>query len=104
MKRQPYLICYDIAQPKRLARVHRLIRKQAIMIHYSVYYLEQTTRECAALEQAIKALIHKREDDVRIYPLPAALDIEVIGTPQPGRLLPNGKGQAMLLALCRCGK
>ncbi len=64
------LICYDIACPKRLARVHRLVSQQALCIQYSVYYWHASQRELSLLLKALEARMDPREDDIRIYPLP----------------------------------
>ncbi len=65
-----YLVCYDIADPKRLARVHRLVARRALMVQYSVYLARLRRRELEALREEIAARIREGEDDVRIYPLP----------------------------------
>ena len=36
-KAKPYLITYDISDKRRLQRVHRLLKSQAIAMQYSVF-------------------------------------------------------------------
>ncbi|HIE54897.1 MAG TPA: CRISPR-associated endonuclease Cas2 [Chromatiaceae bacterium] len=67
--RTPYLICYDIADSARLAKVNRFIRRHALRIQYSVYYLETEVAGLKALIEELDALIDPKMDDVRIYPL-----------------------------------
>ncbi|MDQ6951755.1 MAG: CRISPR-associated endonuclease Cas2 [Mariprofundales bacterium] len=78
-RRMPVLICYDIANPKRLQRLHRLISQQAVMVQYSVYYAEKNSKELATLAALVRAHIDPRQDDVRIYRLPSNPDIALLG-------------------------
>lgn len=64
-----YLIAYDIADPKRLGRVWRLLKKQALPVQYSVFLFKGSEPALAALRRGIEARIHHKEDDVRIYTL-----------------------------------
>lgn len=73
------LICYDIADPKRLQRLHRLVSQCAVMIQYSVYHAVLTQREIKQLLDEIKERIDPKEDDVRIYPLPHQLRVDMLG-------------------------
>lgn len=73
-----YLVCYDIADPKRLRRVHRRIVKHAIFIQYSVYYLQGDRKALEALLNDLQDVIDEGRDDVRAYsarPLSDALQI-----------------------------
>lgn len=66
-----YLIAYDITDPKRLARMHRYLRKIAVPIQYSVFYLIADERHLDALLADAASLIDPKSDDLRCYPLPA---------------------------------
>lgn len=73
-----YLVCYDIADQRRLARVHRRVLKHAIFIQYSVYYLQGNKKALSALLDDLQDVIDERYDDVRAYsvrPLSEALQI-----------------------------
>lgn len=69
-RRLPRLICYDIRDHRRLARLHRMISRHALMVQYSMYLDFLTERELDALEREIRTIIAEGEDDVRIYTLP----------------------------------
>jgi len=69
-KPKPYLIAYDIGEPRRLQRVHRLLKNQAIALQYSVFIALMNKAECEELTQALSELIDESVDDVRLYPLP----------------------------------
>jgi len=63
-----YLICYDIKEKKRLARVARYVEKEAFRIQKSIYLLPNATTEALQLiAKEIQKRIDTQEDDVRIY-------------------------------------
>jgi len=82
-----YLVCYDIANPKRLNRVCRLMKGMGLHIQYSVFLSKLTWHELKELKDMIRLLIKKEEDDVRIYPLPAEIKVTVMGC---GDRIPDG--------------
>ena len=65
-----WLLCYDIADPQRLQKVHGRVSKQGLMVQYSVYYLRASAAQVEALLHSLTRLIEPREDDIRVYPLP----------------------------------
>ena len=65
----PWLICYDIADPRRLQRVHRVISRRAIPFQYSIFYVSAIRKDIESLLHAVAAEIDPRRDDVRAYPL-----------------------------------
>lgn len=62
-----YLICYDIASPKRLGKVHRRILRHAIFVQYSVYYLKGNKKALDAALEDIRDVLDEQQDDVRAY-------------------------------------
>lgn len=66
-----YLLCYDITCPRRLGRVHRTLSRYAMPIEYSVFLLIGTEQMLEHCLQESLALIDRRFDDLRCYPLPA---------------------------------
>ena len=69
-----YLLAYDIADQRRLARIARIVTREALRIQYSVYVTELSPRRLRDLVAALRVAIDPRADDLRIYPLPARLD------------------------------
>ena len=66
-----FVIGYDIADPRRLQRVHREMCKHAAPLEYSVFLLvgsENDRQKCLA---AMANLIDPDADDIRCYPLPS---------------------------------
>lgn len=85
-RRTPWLICYDVADPRRLQRVHRVARRQATPLQYSVFHTIATRREVLGMLHDIEEHIDPRQDDVRAYPLLTTTRPVVV----VGGLLPSG--------------
>ena len=68
-RRTPWLVCYDIADPTRLQRVHRTISRRAIPFQYSVFCASGTRNAIEDMLAEVETHIDPRYDDVRAYPL-----------------------------------
>jgi CRISPR-associated protein Cas2 len=66
-----FVIGYDIANPRRLQRVHREMCRHATPLEYSIFLLVGSQADKARCLEEMAALIVAKEDDVRCYPLPA---------------------------------
>jgi len=82
-----YLVCYDIADPRRLSRVFKLLKGKGRHLQYSVFCCSLTWQELQALKAELAERIESKEDDVRIYPLPAGDKVIVFGC---GDRVPEG--------------
>ncbi|BCX88955.1 CRISPR-associated protein Cas2 [Methylomarinovum tepidoasis] len=89
--KHPHLVCYDIADPRRLQRVHRYLKKLGLPLQYSVFLLFLDAPGRQRLAAALLEMIDPRHDDVRIYPLPRRPDWQWWGKPlwPDGILLPG---------------
>lgn len=67
--KRSYLICYDICEPRRLRRVHRLVRDHARPLQYSIFIGELNPAEVIRLWEALSALIEPAEDRLHLFPL-----------------------------------
>jgi CRISPR-associated protein Cas2 len=76
-----WLVAYDIASPRRLARLHRWLVQRALPVQYSVFVFTGTAAELAELIGGIALRIHPRQDDVRLYPLERGRPVHVLGQP-----------------------
>ena len=65
-----HVICYDIAHPRRLGRVFRLLRTCAMPLQYSVFLFAGDDRQLARVMAKLLALTDPEEDDLRAHPLP----------------------------------
>ena len=45
MNREDFLICYDIADKKRVGKIGKLVERNALRIQRSVYFYEQVSKE-----------------------------------------------------------
>jgi CRISPR-associated protein Cas2 len=66
-----YLIAYDIADPRRLQRLHRAVRTEAIAIQRSVFLMAGSVAAIERLLDRLAVLIAPDEDDLRAYPIDA---------------------------------
>lgn len=83
-----WLITYDITDPRRLARLHRFLVRQATPVQYSVFHFEGSAAQMGRLMADIEARIAPGSDDVRGYQLPEHLSIDTLGRgSSPGGVL-----------------
>lgn len=66
-----FVVAYDIADPRRLQRVHRLLCKYAAPLEYSVFLLVGSASAKDRCLADVAQLIKSGEDDVRCYALPS---------------------------------
>ncbi|MDD5007495.1 MAG: CRISPR-associated endonuclease Cas2 [Syntrophorhabdaceae bacterium] len=82
-----YLVCYDICEERRLAKVYRYLKQRGLHIQYSVFHCRLTWQELIELKKDINEIIDEKEDDVRIYPMPQDMEVTVMGC---GDRIPEG--------------
>lgn len=82
-----YLVCYDIRDPRRLTKVFRHIKQRGVHLQYSVFYCRLSWEGLVTLKEQLKAIINEKEDDIRIYPLPAEIKVKIMGC---GDRVPDG--------------
>jgi CRISPR-associated protein Cas2 len=63
-----WLVCYDIADPRRLRRVERRVAAIGVYLHDSLYACELDDAELAALQADLARLIDLAADSVRYLP------------------------------------
>ena len=88
-----YLVAYDIANPKRLVRVHSVLKKQGLPLQYSVFTVVIKRKALLRLMSVLADLIHPGEDDIRCYRLPSSTDMQTLGKqlfPEDVLLFTNG--------------
>lgn len=65
-----YIICYDIAHPRRLGRIHRALKKLATPVQYSVFLFTGSEEQLQRCLTQLQHLMDPHQDDIRAYPLP----------------------------------
>lgn len=65
-----FVIGYDISDPARLQRIHRLMCKFAIPLEYSVFLLIGSVSDKNKCLADVAAVMDMSMDDVRCYALP----------------------------------
>lgn len=81
-----FFAVYDIAHPRRLARVAKILKDYGLRVQKSKFELDVNQAELTRLHQRVVKVIEEDEDGVKYFPLCAGcqVDIEVIGK---GRIL-----------------
>ncbi len=64
-----YMVCYDIANPRRLGKVHRVMKKNGISAQRSVFFAHGSEKKMEALMAELGKVIRKDADDIRAYPV-----------------------------------
>jgi CRISPR-associated protein Cas2 len=74
-----YLIAYDIAEPRRLVRVHHFLKRRALSIQYSVFLGRLNRNGLNSVLGGLAVEINSSEDDVRLYPVPKRCETLMLG-------------------------
>lgn len=69
--RRCYVVCYDIREPKRLRRVHKLMKAFGEAWQYSVFYCTLKAIDRVRMENALREILNLRQDQVLILDLGA---------------------------------
>lgn len=64
MERRHFLVCYDIADDKRLAHVAKTVKDFGTRLQYSVYHCELSDIDLVRLRESLRDTIHSQEDRV----------------------------------------
>ncbi len=78
-KRHLYLVCYDIADDKRLKQALKLTRQYATGGQKSVHECHLNSHEKTAIKEDFEALIHPTDDGVLILRLDPRQETHVLG-------------------------
>ena len=84
--RNTYIVCYDVADPKRLRRVLKVCKDFGQHIQFSVFECDLTVSEKLQFQEKLAAEIKREEDQVLLIRLGPAeqrgqREITTIGVP-----------------------
>jgi len=79
-----FLLCYDISDPRRLRKVHRITVTYAVFVQYSVYYFHGAERMLTSLIKELEKVIDNQADDVRAYCIEPLESAKCLGQPLMG--------------------
>lgn len=96
-----WLIAYDIADPRRLSKVHRYLKRHAIPVQYSVFVFRGNQLDLECVLGGIAERIKVNVDDVRAYHLPTRCEVAMLGIQHfpEGIVLPSHGLDRLLRAL-----
>ncbi len=60
--RHRYLVCYDVADPRRLARTHKKLTGFGQPVQYSVFVCDLSPAARVRLEEALTEILNLKED------------------------------------------
>lgn len=64
-----WLVCYDIANPKRLKRISSFCEKFGIRLQKSAFQVDTDQEVLEKLIHGIKELMNQKTDSIVIYPI-----------------------------------
>ena len=84
--RHRYLVCYDVANAKRLRTLFKKMHGFGDPLQYSVFKCDLSPAECALMRGAIQEVINQRDDRVMIVKIGLVDDrrsdvVEFLGKP-----------------------
>lgn len=72
-----FLIAYDIAHPRRLRKVARILDGVAVRVQFSVFLFRGDPVAAAGLIDRLREVIRPDEDVIQAWPVPTGLSPEV---------------------------
>lgn len=64
-----WLVCYDVADPKRLRRVAKRMQDFGLRVQKSVFECWLSDARLDELKESVAKIVDEKEDDVRYYSL-----------------------------------
>lgn len=81
-----YLVCYDIASPRRLRRVHKFLLGYKVGGQKSFYECWLTAAELRGVTQVLEGLVDREADRVHVFALDPRMGFEGLGLARAPRL------------------
>lgn len=89
--RRCYLVCYDVCDPKRLRRIHKLMKAYGEPWQYSVFYCTLRSIDRVRLENDAREILNLKEDQLLIVDLGGNEEAARESATVLGAALPEGE-------------
>jgi CRISPR-associated protein Cas2 len=89
--RRCYLVCYDIRDPKRLRRVHKIMKGYGESWQYSVFFCVLKDIDRVRMQTDLEAQMNLRDDQALIIDMGSDEDASREATTTVGQALPDQK-------------
>lgn len=89
--RRCYLVCYDIRDPQRLRRVHRVMKGYGQAWQYSVFFCVLKDIDRVRMQTDLEALMNLRDDQALIIDMGSDVDASREAITTVGQALPVQK-------------
>ena len=75
------IVAYDIAEPRRLNKVAKVVKDYGVRVQKSIFEVEVDGRRFAEMKARVEEVIEASEDGVKYFPLceKCAGTVEIIG-------------------------
>jgi len=75
------IVAYDIAHPRRLNRVAKIMKDYGVRVQKSIFEVEVDNKRFAEMKRRVRDVILESEDGVKYFPLceKCAGTVEIIG-------------------------
>ncbi|MBN1626525.1 MAG: CRISPR-associated endonuclease Cas2 [Deltaproteobacteria bacterium] len=75
------IVAYDIAHPRRLNRVAKIMKDYGVRVQKSIFEAEVDSKRFAEMKRRVRDVILEEEDGVKYFPLceKCAGTVEIIG-------------------------
>jgi len=75
------IVAYDIAHPRRLNRVAKIMKDYGVRVQKSIFEVELDNKRFAEMKKRVRDVILEEEDGVKYFPLceKCAGTVEIIG-------------------------
>ena len=69
MKKEFYVVAYDICNNKKRRKISELLEEWGVRVNFSVFECELPVKALSSLKKSIEELIDPKSDSVLYYPL-----------------------------------
>lgn len=97
-KPRPHLLAYDIADPKRLKKIHKVMTAWGLPVQFSVFALDLTDRAADRLFAQLGRIADPDTDDIRLYRLPETPITRLGRPPLPEGVILTGAPSSVIIS------